>query len=187
MTVAQAPKLRSAARCFLLAGLSIFPLAAQHAPREQSMFGNEGNVSKPMDLPKTALRVMRKNAFVLSCLEKDQVPEHIPGDWFVASAVHLKNGETDIVVMPRTTSEGEATNGCLLGAHTGPFWILTKNQNAYTLVLEENTQVLQILSSRSNGYRDIETKARNLNESTTWVYSFDGHKYALKKKTSTPN
>jgi len=182
------------ARSSLFACLLVVPASTQLPSKtaaqahEQSVFAMEGvPLSHSVDLPRSALQVMRENTFVLSCLEKGQSSEDIPGDWFVASEVHLRaTQETDLLVMPRDTSESAANNACLFHAHSMPFWVLIKSKTGYTLALEEHVQALRVLSSVSNGYRDIETKLSNLNESTTWVFRFDGHRYVLKKETSTP-
>jgi hypothetical protein len=82
---------------------------------DQSVFTMEGvPVSKPVDLPESALQVLRKNKFVLSCLEGGQTPEDIPEVWFVASKIHLgETQEMDLVVQPRELSVAPASNGCL--------------------------------------------------------------------------
>ncbi len=185
---------RTGGRYFLLASIltilasAHFGAMADVAWPEQVMFAMEGvRVSRPIDLPDNALRVMRKNTTVLSCLEQGKSPDDIPGTWFVASEIHLRtSNQFNLVVMPRQTSESPSANRCLFHAHSIPFWILIKRGTGYTIVLEANVQVLRVLRTTSHEYRNIETTSSNLNEDTKWLYQFDGHKYALKKKTSTP-
>jgi hypothetical protein len=172
----------------------ILPINAQPASGvkvqtdEQSTFAAEVvPLSHPVDLPKSALQVMKKNVFVLSCLKGGSSPENVPGEWFVASKIYLRpTEEADLLVMPRQTSKSPADNACLFQAHSMPFWILIRNGTGYVVVLEEHVQVLRVLRSSSNGYRDIETKVSNLNESTTWIFGFDGQKYVLMRKVSSP-
>lgn len=146
----------------------------------------DGPVVRPVHLPEDALKVMRQNKTVLDCLEDEQSKDDIPETWFIASEVHLSDSdEVGLVVMPRA-SEGSPGGACLLNAHTMPFWILLKSGRAYTIVLEDNVLVLRVLSTVSHGHRDIETTAINLNETTKWLYGFDGEKYIVNKKTSIP-
>ena len=152
------------ARSFLFTGFLIVSAGAQlpsitaAQAREQSMFAMEGvPLSQPVELPKDGLQLMRSNAFVLGCLQEGQSPEDIPAKWFVASEVHLRRmQETDLLVMPQETPQRPADNACLFHPYSMPFWILIKNKTGYTLALEEHVQVLRVLSSTSNGYRDIE-------------------------------
>lgn len=157
-------------------------LIAEDKSLEQVEFAMEGSVVRPVHLPEDALRVMRQNKTVVDCLESGQSKEAIPETWFITSEVHLSNShEAGLVVMPRSP-EG----ACLLNAHTMPFWILLKSGRTWTIALEDNVLVLRVLSTLSYEHRDIETTAANLNETTTWLYRFDGEKYILNKKTSIP-
>jgi len=142
----------------------------------------ESPVVRPVNLPGDALRVMKQNKTVPACFEDGQSKDDIPETWFIASDIHLSDSnETGLVVMPRSPD-----GACLLGAHTMPFWILLKRGGKYTVALEANVLTLRALSSVSHKYRDIETTAENLNETTKWLYRFDGEKYILNKKTSIP-
>ncbi len=132
---------RTGGRYFLLASIltilasAHFGAMADVAWPEQVMFAMEGvRVSRPIDLPDNALRVMRKNTTVLSCLEQGKSPDDIPGTWFVASEIHLRtSNQFNLVVMPRQTSESPSANRCLFHAHSIPFWILIKRLHPRTL------------------------------------------------------
>jgi hypothetical protein len=134
-------------------------LIAEQEPHEQVGFAMEGGVVHPVKLTEEAIRVMRQNKVVQDCLEEGQSKDSISGTWFVASEVHLSaTGEASLVVMP-SASEAAPDGACLLNAHTMPFWILLKTGGTYTVVLEDNVQVLTILSTFSHRYSDIETTA----------------------------
>jgi len=188
------PVTRFVLRFVLLAVLFAFginvnfggPAGAQSS--EQASFAMEGiPLSHPVNVPNDALRVMRKNATVLSCSAQEESGGEAPEKWFVASEIHLTtNSQVDLVVMPRDMREKPSANRCLFNAHSMPFWILAKQGSEYTLVLEDNVQTLKVLVTVSREHRDIETTAVNLNETTKWLYRFDGHRYTLSKKTSTP-
>ena len=194
MNLALVLRPRTSRGYFFLAAILIILTGAHYVAKadvatpEQIMFAMEGvPLSHPIDLPDNALRMMRKNPTVLDCLKQGQSPDDIPGMWFVASEIHLStSGQSDLVVMPRDMSESPSANRFLFHAHSMPFWILLKRGKAYTIALEANVQMLKVLSTASQGHRDIETTATNLNETTNWLYRFNGEKYILKKKTSIP-
>ena len=188
------PVARFVLRFFLLAALFAFAInvnsggPADVNSSEQTSFGMEGiPLSHPVNLPNGAMRVMLKNATVLSCSEQEQSGGKALEKWFVASEIHLTtSSQVDLVVMPQDMHEKPSANRCLLNAHSMPFWILAKQGPEYALVLEANVQTLKVLRTMSHEYRDIETSSSNPNESTKWFYQFDGHRYTLSKKTSTP-
>ena len=185
---------KAEAQSFLVISFWIIPANAQLAStaqvqsHEQLTFAMEGvPLSHPLDLPKNALQVIRKNPFVLRCLAEGSSPGDIPGEWFVASEVHLRGTkEADLLVVPRESTQSPTDNACLFHAHSMPFWILIRNKTRYTVVLEEHVQILRVLPSTSKGYRNIETQLSNLDESATWLFRFDGDQYVATKKTSIP-
>jgi hypothetical protein len=150
----------------------------------QSVFAMEGvPVSRPVDLPEDAIQVMRRNPFVLSCLEEGWSPGNVPTKWFVASEIRLRNTrKTDLVVLPREGLQGPNNNGCLYHPHSMPFWVLTKASAGYKLVLEDNAQVLRVLNTMTNGCHDIETSILTTVGQTRSFFVFDGHEYKLKKR-----
>jgi hypothetical protein len=188
------PVARFVLRFVLLAVLFTFGInvnfggPADGKSSEQASFAMEGiPLSHPVNLPNDALRVLRKNATILSCSEQEQSGGEAQEKWFVASEIHLTtNSQVDLVVMPRDMREKPSANRCLFNAHSMPFWILVKQGSEYTLVLEDNVQTLKVLRTVSHEFRDIETSSSDLNASTKWLYQFDGHRYTLSKKTSTP-
>jgi hypothetical protein len=144
-------------------------------------------ISHPIDLPEKAIQLLRRNAFVLSCLKDGQSSRDAPASWFVASEIHLKNdAETDFVVMPRDDSKSPSDNACLFHAYSMPFWVLINTNTEYTLALEDHTQVLRILDTRSHGYRDIGTSLGTMRGQTTSTFSFDGSNYKLKRRRTIP-
>src|SRR6266481_7299366 len=106
MNLADVLRPRAATQRFLLASLLIVPASdplasrAENRTYEQSTFAMEGvPLSHPVDLPKNALQVMRKNGFALSCLEPGKSTTDLPKVWFVASEVHLRTSqEADLLV-----------------------------------------------------------------------------------------
>jgi hypothetical protein len=173
-------------------------LTAQHAkpkePEEQSDFGIELEVApiqQPVTLQRAALDGLSKDASVASCLENEGLsPEELPANWFVSSEIHLGGAnESDLVVLPGgrlpDTPEGEISpNACFLGANTGQMWVLRKTQSGFQLVLSQIGLGMSILTTRTNGLRDIEVGAAVGGYDDSIDYKFDGESYKVAGRTS---
>jgi hypothetical protein len=148
--------------------------------QEQTNFGIEDPVfDRPIDLPDAALPALRADDRVLSC-------EHTPdnGDpqshWFIASKIHLAGrGEHDLIVETRHGGRNHKLgNSCLYGANIGPFWVLRFHDSRYEVVLSISALGLNILPSKHNHFKDIETGAVIGNRYvSTLIFHFDGAKY----------
>jgi hypothetical protein len=178
---------------FLIVPLSVLAQGLQEgshveAPVEQSIFAMEGiTISRPVDVPSSAVAILRQDPFVRSCVQEGQSADSIPSQWFVASEVHLRDiRTTDLIVQPRQLTESPAANACLYHAHALPFWVLAQTKNGYALLMKESTQRLEILDRRSNGYRNIETLMSTTLGRIRSIFVFDGHKYRVFKKFSLP-
>jgi hypothetical protein len=114
-------------------------------------------------------------------------PEQAPASWFLASAVHL-NGpdEVDLIVLPNVPDIAKSGNpgGCLLSANGGAFWVLGPGiaSGRYGLLLATYAGRLEVLSSRTNGYRDIQTGYM----STAMLYKYMVHQYQLAERKTEP-
>jgi hypothetical protein len=155
----------------------------------------EAFVKRPVVIPDSALQVLRDSLDPdrLHCIrEMGTAPEQVPASWFVASEIHLNGpNEVDLIVLPNVPRiEGDkfpATNagGCLLGAHGGGlFWVLRPGvaTGTYALLLVTNGDGLKVLTSRTNGYRDIQTGTGR----TGLLYKFTALQYQLAEKRTEP-
>jgi hypothetical protein len=167
-------------------GASTPQTAKPPTPPEQADFAMvEESPDRPVDVPAEVLAQLKKDEFVLSCLQEGQSSSDLAGDWFVGSVIQLGNQKHDgMVVQPR--KHPATVEPCLLHVHSMPFWVFVKTRNGYALVLTDSVQLLRVLRTKSNGYRDIETSMSTTLGETRWFYKFDGHKYSLFRKTSTP-
>jgi hypothetical protein len=164
--------------------------------REQTTFGFEwepGDIRKPVEVPDTALQVLRDTLSrgPLNCIKgKGTTPDQVPASWFVASEIHLDGpDEVDLIVVPNgpRMSKLPPAASCLLGANVGPFWVLRRVGGRYMLLLETYALRLDVLDSRTNSYRDIQTVASTAVTSTTIVYKMAVAQYQLAGKKSEPN
>jgi len=140
----------------LLSGLPAHLCATPQkaAPQEQTNFGVEDDFQRPVALPVGALETLRaskdKNDLLQECAEEEGIrPSEIPASWFVASKIRLTNSSTGLVVRGETR--------CLAGAHITQFWLLAKSETgAYRIVFRGRGDGFALLSTRTNGYRDLE-------------------------------
>lgn len=172
---------------------------SQEQPPEQTSFGSElvpgeAFIDKPVAISAEALSVLRSSDTVLRCLENgDTRREQVLASWFLGSEIHLDGpGEVDLIVLPNlpkiiADTVSSAQNGtCMLGAHTGPFWVLRKRDGRYEILFETNTEVLEVLDSKSNGYRDLQETTILRDRTVTITNRFDGKKYKFAERQDAP-
>jgi hypothetical protein len=176
-------------------------LSAQHSGRtshhgrEQSEFNSEqdiGPVQRPVQLGSEALRALRNDGAVTSCIEDDEShPQQPLASWFVGSEIHLGGTSgPDLVVLPKLNlgpaapDEG-SQSVCFLGANIAQFWVLHKTRTGFALVLSQVAHNLEVLTSRTNGLRDIElASAVGASYYGAIDYRFDGHFYEIVRRSS---
>jgi hypothetical protein len=175
---------------FLAIPAVTIPLRAQSggqsAGPEQTLFSIGGREEKkhgqyiehppvehPAPLPDEILKALRADTRLTGCLQTDNVTE-APASWFSASEIHLHaNDQVDFVVLP--------VNQCLFGASVAPVWVFGKTANGYDLIMKTDTLQVEILNSRTNGYRDINVSSITVTEIMVARFNYDGQKYQLGK------
>jgi hypothetical protein len=166
----------------------------RHGQQEQSKFICETDidpVQRPIQLPERALRILSKDDRVASCLEYNELkPEDLRADWFVASEIHLDGpNERDVIVLagdrlPDTPPGEPSQNACLMGANTAQFWVLRETASGFVLVLSEPAHDLEVLRTRTKGFRDVRLSAATARSMTILTYRFNGRSYEIAKRTS---
>lgn len=179
------------ARTALALTLAVSTLAAADAhaqrararrPAEQTEFGSETVMSKPVNLPKdvTAQLLEVDGGRLKECLKEEgqteaDVPKH-----FAASEVNVNDdGARDLVV--------QAQSLCFMGAHLTVWWVFSKVEGGfggrvepgYDLVFTGGGDGLSLLKTKTNGFRDIETMnfAGAGTQFFYTVWKFDGSEY----------
>lgn len=116
------------------------------------MFQLEAPFERSVALPADVLNVLRADELnqqgFQTCPNRGRLRE-IPAKWFVASQVTLRDEYTLV----------KADNACLWGADIGPFWVFRQTSNGYELVVTDRALGLELLPTRTNGYRDIEVSS----------------------------
>jgi hypothetical protein len=148
-------------------------------PSEQTRFGLEESVVHPVPVPSKVVAILKDDAEVRSrgCRDQAESANQVSASWFEASQIHLDgSGEVHLLV--------KAKNGCLFGANIGPFWIFRNTPQGYQLVLNVSALGVELLRSRTNGYRDVSAGAVAGGKAVSVIFKFDGRKY-LEARTKT--
>jgi len=166
---------------------------------EQTAFDAEPDsgamhINKAEEIPDSALQVLRDSLSrgPVNCLKSRGItPDQVPASWFLASTVHL-NGtdQIDFIVLLNAPALARPENpgGCLLPANGGPFWVLGPGigSGRYGLLLAIYGHHLEVLNSRTNGYRDIQIGSMGITARTTAIYKFTVQQYQLAEKKTEP-
>jgi len=159
--------------------------AGQTGKQEQSSFGTEefpGEplVKRPVPVPDAVLEILKGDDGVKSCLEYNPLPAGgLLSSWFIASEIHLDGvNETDLVVL--ANPKPEESYPCFHSvAGISWFWVFRQTGRRYELVLRCAGNGLDVLKTRNNGYRDLQTVT--LGQAgryvTTTTFRFDGKRY----------
>lgn len=165
------------------------------AQAEQSGFGIELEaepVLRPAELPRAALGALSEDKRVAFCLKKNGIDgKELSSRWFIASEIHLDGPEeADFVVLPSgrlpdTPAAEISQNACLVGANTAQMWVLRKTQAGFEVVLSQIGLGMNVLSTRTNGLRDIRVGAVvGMAYACAIEYKFDGKAYQVSRRTS---
>lgn len=159
-------------------------VSSQGSAREQSHFTaeqvpGEPRVEHPVVLPYGALEALKSDTAVKSCLQYNKLDTgQSLGAWFVASAIHLDGPmDSDLVVVPKL--QGQQSMCFETPTGIGLFWILRGRSKGYQLVLRTWGGGLEILSTKTNGLRDIITGSLGQAGTglTNVTFQFDGTRY----------
>lgn len=146
---------------------------------EQLRFDAEEAIRNPTSVSEDVLQILRRDERNQTCLAANESPSNIPVSWFVASEINLNHdGLTDLVVT--------AANPCLFGANINPFWIFHGTPRGQQLALSVSALSLEVLNTRTKGFRDIRTTAATAKEVLITIYSFDGGEYRRLRSSREP-
>jgi len=99
-----------------------------------------------------------------------------PGKMFRAAEVHLTSpDQVDLVVIGKSP---------MSGADAGWFWVLRSAHKQPKVVLSDSGNSLELMNSRTNGYKDIRIFAATAGLTKHSMYHFNGQEYILWKETT---
>jgi len=167
-------------KVLILALLVVLMVAAQGRKTagyayEQVNFSEAEPIQHPVPLPPAVLKALLRRAEVKGNLGQTTNEErNNPAQMFQAAEVHLHNpDEVDLVV------EG---NGAMSGADNSWFWVVLSSRKDPQVVLFAGGNSLELMATKTEGYRDIRSNWASAGQASTSIYKFDGRKYRLRKE-----
>ncbi len=134
----------------------------------------EDKIEHPVAIPADVLDALRADKLPKErCLSQVGSGDRIPASWFTASEIHLHDAAlADLIVQP---SEADP---CMGGADNTSYWVFRKRPEGHQLVLTGRSFGLNIMKTRTNGYRDVRMMvfSPRLGEVGT-IFKFNGKKY----------
>jgi hypothetical protein len=158
--------------CLVVSLLTVAGVRTQgrRLQKEQSRFGAEVSIRKPVEIPADVLSALREDKRNQTCLRDGESPTSITSSWFVASRIHLSSdGNADLVVTARSD--------CLLGANVVPFWIFRNTAQGHELVLKVSALGVDVLNTKTNNYRDIRISEATARRVHIVIFKFDKKEY----------
>jgi len=143
-----------------------------HPAPEQKVFSNSP-FQRPAALSPEVLKVLlaahpAKETFaVLNDSERAN-----PSQLFQGGEVHLSGPDkVDLIVMGM---------GRMRGTENSWFWVVRSARKDPELILFSGADSLEVLDSKTHGYRDIRAVWMSSLETETTTYHFDGHSYQMR-------
>jgi hypothetical protein len=145
------------------------PQTRQKQLPEQSIFGSDSALERPVPIPKAAQSTLQRAL--------QAKPDELTEDSLQVSKIHLDGpAEIDLIVV------GQGAG------HAAPFYVLRPTTGGYRLILNSGGDSLTVLRSRSRGFRDIQVEGfAAAGEATTKItFRFDGREYkkAIERTTT---
>jgi hypothetical protein len=149
--------------------------ATPSAPKEQIAFLSVDSFPPSAPLPQNVVKLLLKDQMVMDSMERvSDAEKREPAQLFRAAEVHLFSpNETDLFIVG---------NFPIAGADNGWFWVVRSPRKNPRIVLFATGYALELLGSRTNGYRDIRSTWSNPNGTETRIYKFNRARYRLWKE-----
>src|SRR5260370_5266539 len=168
----------------VLATFSVGILAAQveksQPAHDQTTFTEGGPIQHAVPLSSDVLKILLETDAAKQGLDFATRSKSVDvAQLFRAGEVHLDGAnEVDLVVIGV---------GWMSGADHGWFWVVRSARKDPKVICFAGADSLEVLVSRTNGYRDIRSSWSSPSETDDTIYHFDGKEYKVWKRTSTEN
>jgi hypothetical protein len=167
------------ARClsglaFILIAIAFQGQVTPSAPKDQIAFLSQDSFPPSVPIPQSVLKILLKERLVRDRMElvSDEEKRN-PAQLFRAAEVHIFSAsEIDLFIVG---------NVPIAGADNGWFWVVRSAHKDPRVVLSTTGYTLELLRSRTNGYRDIRCTWSNPNMTETQIYKFNRTRYKLWK------
>jgi hypothetical protein len=148
--------------------------AAASASKAQLAFLSQDSFPVSAPLPQQVLKILLRQQLVRDSMERaSDEDKKNPAQLFRAAQVHLFNpNEMDLFVVG---------NVPIAGADNGWFWVILSAHKNPRIVLFTTGYAVELLSTKTNRYHDIQSTWSNPNGTETRIYRFNGTRYKLTK------
>jgi hypothetical protein len=146
----------------------------------EQRFGLEEPFRNPVKLPDSVLKMLISQPPKVDCSADGPVDQ----SWFTATNIIL-NPLEDPGLIVKPSFKG----GCLSGANLGPFWIFRRRGEVYDLLLNESALEVDRLTTKTNGFQDLQfsaaiTGGRRI---VSLSFTFSNGKYRLANRRTVSN
>lgn len=142
---------------------------------EQTSFVEDSPLDRTVPIPQNVLRLLSQREEVKENLQEVSEAERKDlAQFFSASQIHL--GPADEIDLIVKGNEGMG------GADNASFWVVRSAYKNPVIVLWEGANGLEVLTTRTNGYRDIRSDWASASTQVTSLYQFNGTEYKLARK-----
>jgi len=149
---------------------------ARPAPEQTEFSPDYGHpIQHEVPVSPGVLRVLLKSPEVRDTLQDaKESAQHATSQLFTTAEVHLGPAkEIDLVVYGISP---------MTGGDNDWFWIVLSARKNPKVVLFAGGSSLEVMSSRTNGYRDIRSGWASASQASTKIYKFNGRTYKLWKE-----
>src|SRR6266478_5832239 len=145
-----------------------------HSIHDQTLFSEEEPLQHAVPLTPDVLSVLLKTKQAKQGLEfANDSQRNNPAQLFRAAEVDLRRpGEVDLVVIGILPMRG--ADNCW-------FWVVRSARNHPKVVLIAGGNSLEVMNSRTSGYRNIRSIWSSPSDTSQKIYHFDGKSYILWK------
>lgn len=156
-----------------LAGMALIVQGQEaHPSSEQTLFSNT-SFQRPVTLSPEALRALLASHPAKETLDTlDDSAKANPSQLFQASEIHLSRpDQVDLVVLGM---------GRMRGVENSWFWVIRSARKDPEVILFGGGDSLEVLATKTSGYRDIRIVWMSSLETETTTYHFDGNIYQMR-------
>jgi hypothetical protein len=154
------------------------PQNATPTPGEHTWFTESERFEHPVLMPPNVFEVLRRRKEVAGTLDYVGGRQPKPSG-FEATTLHIGNSDDDLLVrgIPPVS-----------GADNVWYWLVLRTQSeSPKVVLWCAADSLEVMTTLTNGYKDIVCSWSSPSDTTEWKYHFNGNRYVLWKKVESEN
>jgi len=172
-------------RIFIVCAILVFCCSlSSFGQRYETSFYGEDKLKSPIRITEKILNVLKKDKEVRRCFGAEPRTQDLRS-WFEATKINLNNDNYSDILVKGKDDIGKKESNCING-NAVSFWIFSKKQTGYELVLRLYTITVEIGRKKSKGFYDIRASRSTANTKYRTNYVFNGAKYERKGTREIP-